>query len=125
MRCCCCSCRTELHFAGNCGAFIAVFNWCPSCICIITTDISVVVLLKGIVNIRRKGQGGGLFCAVWSCWTDGIKSSQLATSSGPSHRSATFRCVVFLLQLKMWFTSYGAISHLGQQLSTLLQILLK
>ena len=32
--------------------------------------------------------------------------------------------VVFLLQLKLWFTLCGATSHFGQRLSTLLQILL-
>ena len=52
---------------------------------------------RSIANIG--GRDGGLFCAVW-CWTDGIQSSQLATSIGLSHRSITFRSAVFLLQLK-------------------------
>ena len=58
-------------------------------------------------------------------WTEGIKSSQLATCTGLSHRSIKFRSVVFLLQLKMWFTPCSATSHLGERLSTLLQIPLK
>ena len=43
----CCSFSTELQFAGNFGgiqALIAVFNWYPSCICIILIiDILLVV----------------------------------------------------------------------------------
>ena len=74
---------------------------------------------------QQRGKEGGLFCAVWSCWTDGINSSQLATSAGLTHRSITFKSMVFLLQLKMWFTSCGDTSYLGQRLSTLLQIPLK
>ena len=54
---------------------------------------------------------GGLFCAVWLCRTDGIKSSQLATSTGLFHRSITSRSVVFLLQLKMWFTPHHAVLY--------------
>ena len=67
---------------------------------------------------RERGQEGGLFCVVWSCWTDGIKSNQLATSTSLLHRSIIFRSTMFLLQLKMWFISCGATSHLGQRLST-------
>ena len=69
---------------------------------------------RGLVGASStSGQGRQiLFCAVLLCWTDGIKSCELATSTGVSHRSITFRSVLFLLQLKMWFTSCGATSHL-------------
>ena len=53
---------------------------------------------------RKGGKEGRLLCAVWSCWTDGINSSQLATSTGHSHGSITFSSVVFLLQLTLWFS---------------------
>ena len=66
----------------------------------------------GILNMGERGIEGGLFCAVLLGWTDGFKSCQLATSIGLSHRSITFRSVLFLLQLKIWFTSCGATSHL-------------
>ena len=67
----------------------------------------------------EKGKERGLFCVVWSCRTDGIKTSLLAISTGVSH---TFRPVVFLLQLKMWFTSCVATSYLRQVIPLKLQI---
>ena len=60
-------------------------------------------MLSPVYSIGERGKGVGLFCAVWSCWTDGIKSTQLATSTGISHRSIIFRSVVFLLQLNMFY----------------------
>ena len=63
----------------------------------------------GVSSISgERGKEGVLFCAVWSCRTDSIKSSHLATSTGLSHRSITFRSVELLLQFKMWF-SWGSI----------------
>ena len=79
---------------------------------------------KGIVNVRRKRRGRRIMCSVVA-WTDGIKYSHLATFTSLSHRPITFSSVVFLLQLKKWFSSCGATSHLGQRLSTWLQLLLK
>ena len=60
-----------------------------------------------------KGARNADYSVVWSCRTDGIKSSHLTISTGHFQRSITFRSVVFILQLKMWFTSCGATAHLG------------
>ena len=136
--CRCCSSGTELQFACNFGGIvelIAVFNRYLSCICIIiktyiyisssvTAYPQIVCGVATFLNLRHgelhavrglwrprgssstsgeRGEEGGLFCAVWSCWTDGISS----------HRSITFRSLLFLLKFEMLFTSCGATLHLG------------